>query len=288
MRIALITPREESLSAFRAGLEGRNARIECYRDDFDFLQTARSRTWDLVIVDGLYTPFHGILERLLEINASLNTAVITDLSAEAFHEAGEGLGILAALPAKPSAADVDALLARLRAIGGLDPAVEEAQARLDAARFRHHPHCVVCWDRHPFGLQVDYRVTGVHRVEGAFGCGKSYEGYEGLVHGGIVSSLLDGAMASCMLAMGLEAYTAELRVRYRGPVRTGRPAILKGEWIRGEGPLHLLIATLEQEGEVRATARAKFYQGRLDADATPLPRGGGMRQLLSQARKRLV
>ena len=121
MKIAIVTAREEGLAAFRAGLESRNAWVECYRDDLDFLQAARSRTWELVIVDGLHPPFHGILERLLEINASLNTAVITDLTAEAFHEAGEGLGILSALPANPSAADVDPLLARLQAIGGLDP-----------------------------------------------------------------------------------------------------------------------------------------------------------------------
>ena len=286
MKIAMLTAREHTLAAFRAGLEGRGARIEYFRDDWDFLQAARQRTWDLVLVDGLYRPFHPVLEQLLELNASLNTAVLTDLDADRFHEAGEGLGILCALPAQPSASDVDPLLARLRAIGGLDPAVEAAQARLDAGRFTHHPHCVVCWDRHPFGLQVDYRVTGIHGVEGIFGCGKSYEGYEGIVHGGIVSSLLDGAMASCMLAMGLEAFTAELRVRYRGKVRTGRPAVLKGRWLRGAGPLHLLSATLEQDGKLLASARAKFYQGRPDEE--PLPRGSGLRSLLSQARKRLV
>ena len=31
------------------------------------------------------------------------------------------------------------------------------------------------------------------------------------------SSLLDGAMVSCLLAKGVEAYTVDLRVRYRAP-----------------------------------------------------------------------
>ena len=288
MKIAMVTAREDGLAAFRAGLEDRGARVECHRDTWDFLQAARSRTWELVIVDGLYLPFHDILESLLELNASLNTAVITDLEAEAFHEVCEGLGVLCSLPARPSASEVEPLLARLRGIGGLDPAVEEAQARLDAGRFRHHPHCVVCWDRHPFGLQVEYKVIRPHAVEGLFSCGKSYEGFEGIVHGGIVSSLLDGAMASCMLAMGLEACTVELRVRYRGPVVTGRQAVIRGEWLRGAGPLHLLTATLEQEGKVRASARAKFYQGLPDQEPPPLLKGGGLRRLLSQARKRVI
>ena len=288
MEIALITLREGPLAAFRAGLEDRNARLEVFADGWSFLKAARSRSWNLVIVDGVHLPFHPILESLLEINASLNAAVITDLAPEAFHEAGEGLGILCALPAKPSAGDAGPLLEKLQAVGGVDPELEAAQARLEAARFQHHPHCVVCWDRHPFGLQVDYRVTSVHTVEGTFGCGKSYEGYEGIVHGGIVSSLLDGAMASCLLAMGCEAYTVDLRLRLRGAVRTGLPATIRGEWVRQAGPLHLLNATLEQDGKLCASARAKFYEVKPGLISLPLPERAAVRHLLSQARKRLI
>jgi hypothetical protein len=287
MQIAIVTCRVAQLAAFRAGLENRNARIEGFSDAWSLLKAARTRTWNLVIVDGLQVPFHAFLEDLLEINASLNTAVLTDLDPEAFHEAAEGLGILCALPSSPTALDVEPLLERLLAVGGLDPALEAAQARLDEARFKHHPHCVVCWDRHPFGLQVDYRVTGLHAVEGGFGCGKSYEGYEGIIHGGIVSSLLDGAMASCMLAMGHEAYTVDLQIRFRGPVRTALPATIRGEWTRKAGPLHLLNATLEQNGKICASARAKFMEGTPGAPSTPLPISAEVRHLLSLARKRL-
>lgn len=112
--------------------------------------------------------------------------------------------------------------------------------------------------------RVDCFATGEHTVEGAFGCGKSTEGFPNVVHGGIVSSLVDGAMASCILAKGLQAYTVELRVRYRATVATGVPAIIRGEWLRAEGHIHLLHATLEQGGQVRASARAKFQEGTPD------------------------
>ena len=261
MKVAMITSRMAELAAFQAGLEQRSAQVEPFADAWSFLQAARTRRWDLVLVDGVSWPFRPLIEDLLGINASLNTAVFTALAPEAFHEATEGLGILGALPPKPLAADVGPLLARLQAVGGLDPAVEAAQLRLDAAKFQQHPRCVVCWDRHPFGLQVDFRVTGAHTVEGLFACGKSYEGYENILHGGIVSSLLDGAMASCVLAMGLQAYTVDLRVRYRAAVAVGAQATIRGEWLRGSGPIHLLHATLEQGGKVRASARAKFFEG---------------------------
>ena len=288
MEIAMITARQGQLAAFRAGLERRRARVECFKDGWSFLQAARTRTWNLAIVDAVTSPFPDLLEQILEINASLNTAVISDLAPEAFHASTEGLGILCGLPARPAAADAGPVLDQLEAVGGLDPAVEAAQMRLDASKFSRHPHCVVCWERHPFGLQVDYRATGAHTVEGRFGCGKSYEGYESVVHGGIVSSLLDGAMASCILARGLEAYTVELRVRFRSAVATGIPAIIRGQWLQSAGPIHILHATLEQAGQIKASARAKFMEGTPDHPGQELPGGAAVRHLLHQARKRLV
>ena len=288
MNVAMITARKGELAAFQDELERRSARVEGFADGWSFLQAARARTWNLVIVDDLSLPFRDLVEKLLEVNASVNTAVITNLDPESFHDSSEGLGILCGLPAKPSAAEVGLLLEKLQGVGGLDPVVETAQSHLDALRVKHHPHCVVCWDRHPFGLKVDFRVTGEHTVEGSFGCGKFYEGYENVVHGGIVSTLLDGAMASCILAKGLEAYTVDLRVRYRNAVETGVPATIRGEWLRGEGPVHLLHATLEQNGKVRASARAKFFVGKPNQPSQPMPGGAGIRTLLSQARKRLV
>jgi acyl-coenzyme A thioesterase PaaI-like protein len=288
MNIAMITARGNHLTAFREGLACRNARVDTFADGWSFLQAAQTKTWNLVMVDDLTLPFRGLVEKVLEVNTSMNIAVITSLDPVSFHDSSEGLGILCGLPANPCAADVEPLLDKLQTVGGLDPAIESAQNHLDALKFRHHPHCVVCWDRHPFGLKVDFRVTGEHTVEGSFGCGKFYEGYENVLHGGIVSALLDGAMASCILAKGLEAYTVDLRVRYRAAVETGVSATIRGEWRQGAGPLHLLQATLEQAGKVRASARAKFFEGKPNQPSQPLPGDAGVRHLLSQARKRLI
>jgi len=286
MNVALITAREGQLAALRAGLERRGARIEGFADASVFLEAARSRNWELVILDGATAPFQGFVESLLEINAGLNTAVITDLDPAAFHEASEGLGILCSLSATPGVSDAEALLEKLRSVGGLDPAIEAAQVRLDAMDREYHPHCIVCGDHHPFGLNVDYRVTSEHTVEGRFDRGQACQGYSNVLHGGIVSSLLDGAMVSCLLAKGLEAYTVDLRIRYRAAVETGIPATIRGEWLRSEGPMHLLEAALEQDGKVCACARAKFFEGKPNQPSQPMPGGAGVRQLLNQARKR--
>jgi DNA-binding response OmpR family regulator len=55
-----------------------------------------------------------LVRRLLRINALINTAVVSRLDTDDFHEASEGLGILAQLPSVPSAEDANALFARLK------------------------------------------------------------------------------------------------------------------------------------------------------------------------------
>jgi hypothetical protein len=45
----------------------------------------------------------------LTVNAMVNLAVVSPLGEEEFHEASEGLGILAPIPANPAAADGSAL-----------------------------------------------------------------------------------------------------------------------------------------------------------------------------------
>jgi len=50
-----------------------------------------------------------LAKELIQVNAMVNIAVISDQTPEAFHEASEGLGIAASVPANPTADDGAAL-----------------------------------------------------------------------------------------------------------------------------------------------------------------------------------
>ena len=52
------------------------------------------------------------------VNAMVNTAVVSPLSDEEFHEASEGLGILGRLPDHPGMSDSGELLHKLRTVLG--------------------------------------------------------------------------------------------------------------------------------------------------------------------------
>ena len=121
-----------------------------------------------------------------------------------------------------------------------------------------HTNCVVCGPANKRGLGLEFSLSQDGAVEAVFDCDEVFQGYEHVLHGGVVSSLLDGAMTNCLFAQGCCAVTAELNVRFRHPVVTGRDATVRAWVERSTAPLHILKAEVVQEGQVKATASGKF------------------------------
>jgi hypothetical protein len=68
-------------------------------------------------VDGLSNL--DIARHVVMTNAMVNLAVVSPLSPEDFHEASEGLGILAQLPQSPGEDDASRLLEAIRQVSSL-------------------------------------------------------------------------------------------------------------------------------------------------------------------------
>jgi len=107
-------------------------------------------------------------------------------------------------------------------------------------------------------LEFDSFTDG--SVETTFYCSPEFAGYPGILHGGIISTLLDGAMTHCLFAKGHAAVTAELRVRFRHPVYTGQVAHIHASITRAGGAFFELHSELVQQGRVKAKATGKFFE----------------------------
>ena len=59
-----------------------------------------------------------LAEKLLSVNPMINCAAVSTLAPDQFHEASEGLGILAPLPPAPGKAQAEDLLQRIKDIKG--------------------------------------------------------------------------------------------------------------------------------------------------------------------------
>lgn len=131
---------------------------------------------------------------------------------------------------------------------------------LKAIQSKTHRFCMVCGQSNPFGLGVKFHCQADGSVTATFLGHPALEGYEGFLHGGMIASLLDGAMTNCLFAHGRAATAGELNVRYLEPVSIGEEMRIRG-WIEHSSPpLHLLAAELKQRSRVKAAATAKFLE----------------------------
>ena len=115
--------------------------------------------------------------------------------------------------------------------------------------------CFVCGQRNPVGLKLTFEFDGDRYVT-SFTPKPEHQGYSGVTHGGIISTVLDEVMARLLCVKGYQAPTAELTVRLKRPARTGQELTFVG-WIVG------------QRGRViDCAAEARDASGELVAEAT--------------------
>ncbi|WP_321284385.1 PaaI family thioesterase [uncultured Vibrio sp.] len=125
-----------------------------------------------------------------------------------------------------------------------------------------HNHCAVCApiENNPHSLSVHYQQLSDHSIFGKFDVLNRHQGYTGLLHGGIASSLLDGAMTHCLLSMGVEALTAQLDVRYHAPIALKEHIEITARCEREKRGVYQLVAQLSVNEEVRVSAIGKFIR----------------------------
>jgi acyl-coenzyme A thioesterase PaaI-like protein len=91
-------------------------------------------------------------------------------------------------------------------------------------------NCFACGPGNPRGLRLVFHREKEGAMAALWTPEPELEGYSGIVHGGIVSTVLDEAMAKVVAESGAQALTAELRVRFRQQTPSGTQLRIRG-WI---------------------------------------------------------
>lgn len=123
-------------------------------------------------------------------------------------------------------------------------------------------NCFGCGRLNEYGLQLAFHADERGGVWADFTPAERFEGYTGMVHGGVLSTVLDEVMAWSLYRSEVWAVTAELTVRFRSPVRVGEATRATGWQVSSRG------RRIEMAGEIRrladdavlATATALFIR----------------------------
>ena len=109
--------------------------------------------------------------------------------------------------------------------------------------------CFLCGQQNPVGLKLDfYEDSEAEQVRVEFTIPDEYQGYPGVVHGGIVAAVLDETAGRAVILRGSDEdlfATLRLSVRYRRPTPTDTPLTAVG-WVERMGGVGARVA-----GEIR-------------------------------------
>jgi uncharacterized protein (TIGR00369 family) len=105
----------------------------------------------------------------------------------------------------------------------------------------------------PVAPPMEATSTPDGRATGRVTIGKAHEGPPGLVHGGVVATMLDHVLARALRAAGRGGLTATLTVTYRRPVHLGVPLVATAELGTTEGRRTTATARLVAEDDPATT-----------------------------------
>ncbi len=135
-----------------------------------------------------------------------------------------------------------------------------AGAALPAEVARGHEHCVLCGDFHPRSWRLSFTPSEDGGVWTKFVAGAELQGYDNLLHGGVIASLLDAAMTHCLFHHSIQAVTGDLRVRFLHPTACNVSLELRAWLLFSCPPLYHLRAEMRCGGQLTAKAEGKFMR----------------------------
>jgi uncharacterized protein (TIGR00369 family) len=119
-------------------------------------------------------------------------------------------------------------------------------------------YCFVCGEENPSGLHLKFSVNK-GKIQTEFIPRKIHQGYKNIVHGGIISTLLDEAMVKAALMQEMPAVTAEITVRFRNPLMVGEKVIVEAEIKKMNKKIIETSAVMKKEDDtIIAEAHAKL------------------------------
>lgn len=121
-----------------------------------------------------------------------------------------------------------------------------------------HARCIMCGENNPWSLGLKFAPDARGAVSARFQAHENLQGYAGILHGGVISGLLDAAMTHCLSHHGVHAVTADLRVRFVKPVPWTESLEVTAWLDDTKPPLYRAGAELRSQGVRMAWAQGKF------------------------------
>lgn len=119
--------------------------------------------------------------------------------------------------------------------------------------------CFVCGKENEIGLRLDIKSDKTAQKSWALiKVDNKFCGWSGVVHGGIISAILDEIMAYAAFTVYEFGVTGEITVRFRKPIPTEQEILIEGQVECQKGRVVYAKGTITMNGEIMAESTGKM------------------------------
>jgi uncharacterized protein (TIGR00369 family) len=121
-------------------------------------------------------------------------------------------------------------------------------------------HCFVCGEKNQNGLHLKFSIAE-GKVLSEFVIQKTHQGYKDIIHGGIISTIIDEAMVKAAIMQGMPAVTVEIGIRFKNPLTVGEKAVVEAIITKMNKKIIETSASVRKtDGTVIAEGRGKLLR----------------------------
>lgn len=121
--------------------------------------------------------------------------------------------------------------------------------------------CFACGENNPIGLKLTFTFDDKY-YKTSFIAKKEHQSYNGIVHGGLISTLLDETLGGYVFhVLQKLCVTGELTVRYKTPLPIDTECFIKSEIVSHKGRLYIMKGDISlSDGTIIAEGTAKILE----------------------------
>jgi len=122
-------------------------------------------------------------------------------------------------------------------------------------------YCFACGKKNPCGLKLEFYQEAEWTCA-EFTPKEFYQGYPGILHGGITSTLMDEAMAKALIKDEIIALSIKLEISLKKKIEIGEKVKVKARLIEKRRKIYILESLVEgvEKKDIKAQAKGYFHQ----------------------------
>ncbi|MDY6988295.1 MAG: PaaI family thioesterase [Thermodesulfobacteriota bacterium] len=126
-------------------------------------------------------------------------------------------------------------------------------------RLADDKYCFACGPHNPIGLRMEV-IYGESKAMSRLSLKREFQGWEDIVHGGVVATVLDEIMAHAVMHYVGKAVTTSLQITYRVPLHVGQEIQAEGYVIQKKSRGAVARGEIRgvENGKVIATAESRL------------------------------